>query len=256
MGRSSNIVKLKVSSRELFKVKDMEASSSRKLRVGIFSLSSCEGCLVEILGIEDVFMDLLELIEVSDSRLLGVKEGEGNLDVAIVEGAVITSEDRSKLEKIRRKSKILVALGDCACYGGKFIMKDFDGKEVNSQPLENFVKVDYRIYGCPATRENFVKFMKHMLISRSFEEPSINVCGECLLRGAECLLEKGILCLGPITRAGCNALCPSVNSPCIGCRGLSMDANLKAFLEILEKKGISIPPYLAKLAEKTCKEER
>lgn len=232
-----------------------------KPRIGIFSLSSCEGCIVEILGVEERFFDILKLISIVESRVLGVSGGELEpLDIALVEGAVTRKEEEELLKRIRKRSRVLVALGDCACYGGRSLVKDYEVdrikaelpgglNEFRSDPIERYVKVDYKLYGCPVSKQEFLKLLKDLLLSRIFQQPAYNVCAECLLNGADCLLEKGELCLGPITRAGCKALCPSVGSPCIGCRGLSDDANVEAFIEILKMKGLEVPRYVYKLRE-------
>ncbi|MHA1859699.1 MAG: NADH:ubiquinone oxidoreductase [Candidatus Asgardarchaeia archaeon] len=231
-----------------------------KMKVGIFSLSSCEGCVVQILNLEDEIIDLLRAVEVSNCRILGEVKNGGELDLAIVEGSVTNDEEEEELKEIRERSRILLALGDCACHGGKSIVKDYgyDGVEVNlprgvrnfkSDPLDKYVKVDYYVYGCPIDRRDFLEALKSILIDKKYVPKSYNVCAECILRENECLLEKGILCLGPITRGGCRALCPSFDRECVGCRGMSEDANVKSFLEIVKNKGIKVPDDL-KLLEK------
>ncbi|MCD6381171.1 MAG: NADH:ubiquinone oxidoreductase [Candidatus Odinarchaeota archaeon] len=231
-----------------------------KMKVGIFSLSSCEGCLVQILNLEDEIIDLLKAIEVSNCRILGEVRSDGELDLAIIEGSVTNDEEEEELKEIRERSRILLALGDCACHGGKSIVKDYGYDEVEvslprgvknfkSDPLDKYVKVDYYVYGCPIDRRDFLEAFKSILIDKKYVPKSYNVCAECILRENECLLEKGILCLGPITRGGCRALCPSFDRECVGCRGISEDANIESFLEIVESKGIKIPNDL-KMLEK------
>ncbi|MHA1505897.1 MAG: NADH:ubiquinone oxidoreductase [Candidatus Asgardarchaeia archaeon] len=231
-----------------------------KIRVGIFSLSSCEGCIVQILNLEDEILDLLKAVEVSNCRILGEVKNGGELDLAIVEGSVTNEDEEEELRDIRERSKILLALGDCACYGGKSIVKDYkyseievklprDVKNFKSDPLDKYVKVDYYVYGCPIDRKDFLEAFKSILIEKKYVPKSYNVCAECILRENECLLEKGILCLGPITRGGCRALCPSFSRECVGCRGLSEDANIESFLEVVESKGIEVPDDVKFLEE-------
>ncbi|OYT30256.1 MAG: NADH:ubiquinone oxidoreductase [Thermofilum sp. ex4484_82] len=227
-----------------------------KLKIGIFSLSSCEGCLVQMLNLEDYLLEIFENLSLVECRILGVKNGD-EIDVAIVEGAVMSDDEEKRLAKIRQKSKILVAFGDCACHGGKFIVKDFDVEEIDTKlprtgkfrayPLDKYVKVDYYVFGCPVDKGEVLDLFKDLLLGRIHVSKSYNVCAECILRENACLLDLGIPCLGPITRGGCKAACPSVGRECIGCRGLAEDANIESLISIMKEKGIEIPEYLYNL---------
>lgn len=238
-----------------------------RLRVGIFSLSSCEGCLVQVLNLEDLLIEILESVDLVDCRLLGIKKDYDTLDVAIVEGSVMSDEEEMELRELRKRARVLVALGDCACHGGKFLMKDFSLEAIpmklprgvtkfRSDPLDKYVKVDYYIYGCPIDSEDFLRFFKDMLLGREYRAAPYSVCAECILRENECLLDRGIACLGPITRGGCRAVCPSSGRPCIGCRGLAEDANLESLVEIFEEKGMEVPEYLWDLVKRVRGGER
>lgn len=236
------------------------SEGGQKLKVGIFSLSSCEGCLVQVLNLEDELLDMLRSIDLVQCRLLGVKKDYDVLDVAIVEGAVMSDEEEKELRKIRERSRILVSLGDCACHGGKFIVKDFGVKEIpmrlprsvsafRADPLDKFVKVDYYVYGCPIDKEDFFTLFKDLLLGREYKPVSYNVCAECILRENECLLEQGLACLGPITRGGCKAACPSLKRECLGCRGPAEDTNIDSLIDIFRKRGIEVPEYIWNLIE-------
>ena len=173
----------------------------------------------------------------------------------------MSEEEAEELKNIREKSKILVAIGDCACSGGRFIVKDFGVDEIETRlprkrnlfiadPLDKYVKVDYYLYGCPINKEEFLTFVKDVLLGRKFTSVPYNVCAECILRENDCLLDNGLLCLGPIIRGGCRALCPSVGRECIGCRGLSDEPNIESFIKILKDKGVEVPVYLYELKRK------
>ncbi len=229
-----------------------------KFTVGIFSLSSCEGCLVQLINLDDRLLKLLEHIEIVDCRILGVKKDYDKMNIAIVEGSVTSLEEREKLEKIREKADILVALGDCACSGGKFLVKDFDISEARiklpgsrevfrSDPLDKYVKVDFYLWGCPVNKDELFSLLRNILLLKHVKERAVSVCAECVLRENNCLIELGYPCLGPITRGGCNALCPSNNKVCFGCRGLAEDANIDSLIEIFEQHKIEVPEYLRKL---------
>jgi len=224
-----------------------------KVRVGIYSLSSCEGCLVQLLNLEDVLLEIFGNIKIVSCRLLGV-EGVRKADVAIIEGAVMSKEEEERLKEIRLNSEILVAFGDCACHGGRFIVKDFGLEEAYvkvprigkyiAYPLDKFVKVDYYVYGCPVDKEEVFSLFKDIILGREHRPKPYNVCAECVLRENLCLLDFSVPCLGPITRGGCGAVCPSSGRECIGCRGLAEDANINSLIRMMKEKGIKIPKYL------------
>lgn len=224
-------------------------------KIGIFSLSSCEGCIVEILTLGNDFFNLLNYVQVSDCRILGIKDNGNIIDISFVEGAVMSSWDEEKIRSIRDRSRILVAIGDCAATGGRFIFRDFDMEEINKElprmgkyrayPISKYVNVDYYIYGCPITKEEFKFILKDILLKR---KPSgyKDVCSECP-RYYNCLIDENKPCLGSITRSGCGAYCPSNARECFGCRGLYEDANIEGLIEILREKNIRIPPHLINL---------
>ncbi len=218
-----------------------------KPKVGIFNLSSCEGCIVQILNLGDKLLRLFELIEIVDSRVLGIKKDYDYLDLAIIEGCVMSEEEKEKLVEIRNRSKVLIALGDCAVSANKNFMKDIVNSPVEAKSLRQIVKVDYEIPGCPINSDEFYDKVIEIVMGKKVIDRSITVCSECILFENDCLLDKGLTCLGPITRGGCNALCPSNGRPCFGCRGLSDDANIDALIKAFEERGIPVPLYLSAL---------
>ena len=214
-----------------------------KPKIAIFSLTSCEGCSLAILELEDQLLDILKAVEIVNFRE-GMTERSWDIDIGFVDGAVSTPEDKREVEHFRECSKVLVAIGSCACLGGLNTMKNHmeeaeyrnyvygDGAKwfptVPAQPLSNVVKVDYELPGCPMVKEEFLDFVKTLLAGKTWHLPETPVCVECKKQGNLCLYEKGIFCLGPVTRAGCKAICPSFGSKCEGCRGIVNDEALKA----------------------------
>jgi len=219
-----------------------------RLRIGLYCLSSCEGCVVQVLNLEEKLLEIMKYVDIVECRVLGVRREEP-VDVAFVEGFVASREGEKKLVRIRKKTRILVAMGDCACSGGRFLMKDFGDSEIRADPLSRIVKVDYYLWGCPIDQKEFLSLVRNILHDRKPREISRTVCSECILYERECLLDRGILCLGPITRGGCDALCPRNGRNCFGCRGLSDDANIDAFIGILQEKRVSPPQYLFRMRE-------
>jgi coenzyme F420-reducing hydrogenase gamma subunit len=214
-----------------------------KPKIAIFSLTGCEGCSLAILELEDQLLDILEAVEIVNFRE-GMTERSWDIDIGFVDGAVSTPEDEKEVKHFRECCQVLVPIGSCACLGGINTLKNHqpmaeyrdyvygDRAEwfptIDAQPVSNFVKVDYELPGCPMVREEFLRFVKTILAGRTFRLPSHSVCVECKKRGNLCLYEKGIICLGPVTQAGCDAICPSFGSKCEGCRGLVGDEALAA----------------------------
>ncbi len=178
---------------------------------------------------------------------------EWPVDIAFIEGTPTNKEEIMKLLKIRKDSKILVALGSCAATGGvpalvntiekKEALKVYDGMPpempMDPKPLKYYVDVDYTLHGCPFSRDELKELITSIIMGKEFRNKGYSVCVECSLRENGCLLEEGYLCMGPITRAGCNAICPTNNTPCLGCRGPYEDANLKGHIKILRDMGFS-----------------
>jgi len=222
------------------------------LKIGIFSLSCCEGCSVQFLNLEEKILDLLKHFGIENFRL--AKEyNEMPVDIAFVEGTPTTREEILKLLKIRKDCNILVALGACAVTGGvpamvntmskKEAMEVYEGfppeMPVDPKPLDYYVDVDYHLYGCPFSKEELIELVTSIILGKKYKDKEYSVCVECSLRENNCLLDQGYLCLGPITRGGCKALCPSNGKPCLGCRGPYEDANIKGHIRVLQDIGFS-----------------
>jgi len=223
----------------------------KKLKVGFYGLSGCAGCLLTVL-FEDCFKKIVELVDIKAFPLIDADDYKGDFDYVFVEGTVCFDEDIVTLDSLRHRTKNLVALGACACTGGVPTIKNFLNaekvlrfvypthnklREEPPTPLDKHVKVDYYLPQCPPSKEEVVEFVKCIATGRKFRPTRSPVCVECRKKGNPCLLEQGKLCLGPITNGGCGALCPSNNVVCYGCRGPCPDANIKAFTEMMRKKG-------------------
>jgi len=226
----------------------------RKPKVAFFSLTSCEGCQFVLLDLGEKFFDFLMKVDLIDFSLIEeipFPKGKVEIDVSFVEGLPIKKEEIDLLKKIREESKILVAVGNCAALGGIPEMKNYQGKEKTIRyiykrmnhifnpeikEIDNFVKVDFVIPGCPINGEEFLKYAKELIKGKIPEVLQKPVCSECPHQGKEtCLLRKKEPCLGPITLAGCGAICPKNGQLCYGCRGILKNINPKRFLETLKK---------------------
>jgi len=233
-----------------------------KLKIMQYSLTCCEGCAVNLINALASMLQILDKVEIVTSRILGLPTLR-EADVAFIDGSVITKEDEEVVKIIRRKSKIVVALGSCASIGGINALKElFSHEEAirdvygvfpniphlkDVKTLGDVIEVDYILPGCPPTTNEISRFLMDMVLGKTFRLPDKPICYECKIRGIKCLLEEGILCLGPIIRAGCEAKCPAYRVPCWGCKGLTDDVNLEAFLESLERNDIPIKELKEKI---------
>ncbi len=227
-----------------------------KPRIGIFDFACCEGCQLQIVNLEEDLLGLLGLVEPVVWRE-AMAETSDAFDIAIVEGSVVREEDAARLREIREQARVLIALGACATLGGvNKIRNPMDHGEVTravygthaddphlaagpARSVAEVVKVDYRVEGCPIDGSELVRLVQDLLTGRTPRVPHHPVCVECKLRENVCRYELGEVCLGPLTRAGCGARCPSNGFWCFGCRGLVDDANIEAARTVMAQYGKS-----------------
>jgi len=223
----------------------------KKPVVAILSLTCCEGCQVAIFDLGERFLEFLTKVDIGDFRLIEDLPDVDKYDVAIVEGTAITKEQIKRLKTIRKKSKVLVAIGSCACLGGVQEIKNYrDKKNLITQvypnirgidnpdikSLKEIVPVDLEIPGCPINKEEFFRIINEFLAGKKPIIEQKPVCEECPRKNKNCLLLLGKPCLGPITLAGCGAPCPDSDFPCDGCRGPREGINLEAMKKALKIK--------------------
>jgi coenzyme F420-reducing hydrogenase gamma subunit len=226
-----------------------------KPKVAFFDFTSCEGCQLDVLNVEAELLDLLAAVDIVNFREVKTERGD-NYDIAFIEGSISRESEIPRLQKIRNQAKVLVALGACACIGGvnclknslpmaealKIVYQDnaryYD--TMPARPIDAVVPVDYYVRGCPINTEEFLKVTKALLLGKKPEIPNYPVCVECKMAGNVCVFERGMFCLGPVIRAGCNAICVTSGRYCWGCRGLVDDPNLNSEKEILHKYGLTV----------------
>lgn len=227
--------------------------SGRRLRAGFFDFACCEGCQLTVLQLEERLLDLLDIMEFVEWRELSSRTAD-RFDVAFCEGSIASEADRRRLAHIRERSEILVALGSCAaiaCPNDLVRRWDFrraletvygDAAEhidaVPPQPVAAVVCADYTVLGCPLSLPEFEAVLKAILTGRKYRAANDPVCVECKRNDYLCVLEKGRLCLGPLTRCGCNAACTACGDVCHGCRGLVDDANPEALLRVFGREDL------------------
>lgn len=209
---------------------------STKPKLAIISLTSCEGCQFAIMDLGQEFLDIIKNVDLAEFRLIEEKQLKNKyFDIALVEGNPITKANLELLKEVRAKTKILITLGNCADMGGvpaiRNYQKGFDTARYvynnqlidipkNVYKISKIIKPDYVIYGCPINAKEFVKLIYALINNLPPEFVNRPVCHECQVNGYECLLMKHQICLGPITRGGCEAICLKSAQACWGCRGL------------------------------------
>ena len=231
--------------------------------LSIFDFTDCEGCEIQFLNLRDRLAEFNQMFEIIDWRLLQSKKisdptspakgGVRGVDAIFVEGIPATKNEIKTLELLREKTDNLIALGACAQTGGvpgildqgkrqKMIEKiygpDYKAKIVNSKPLSAFVQIDYWLSGCPANPKEIKEVLINIYQNKKLIPKTYPVCLDCKLSENHCLLKfENLPCMGPITKAGCGAVCPENKFSCFGCWGPVKDANIGAYKNILKKKG-------------------
>jgi sulfhydrogenase subunit delta len=238
-----------------------------KPTVGIFGLTGCAGDQLVVLNCEDELLDLVSLLDIREF-LTASSEGDHSaaLDVALVEGAVLSARDERRLREIRERSSILVALGTCAVHGGVAVLDRLAGPReklltdvygpagmnFDTQParaLHEVVPVDVNITGCPIEKHELLYAIGCLLNGDVPVFPDYSVCTECRNSENRCmLLDERQLCCGALTAAGCRARCPSLGVACVGCRGPVADSNFASALSMYEGLGFTPDQVRTRLA--------
>lgn len=225
-----------------------------KLRMAYQRYTSCGGCQLTFLNSERELPLIEKSFEVVEFPLVSsVNDSDSLLDVALAEGAIVTLEELQRLLTLRRRAKLLIAVGACALSAGvNALAQDRQGllDEIYSakleqmtfppQPIGRFVHVDAEIPGCPPEGHDYLRLLGAILQGGLPGEYAVPVCMECRLRENRCLLIDGRQpCLGPVTRGGCLARCPSYGVICEGCRGVVPEANFPEHFQLLRQTGLT-----------------
>ncbi len=242
-----------------------------KPRVAIFDFACCEGCQLQIVNLEEEILDLIGVVDVVEWRE-AMSEQSHEYDIAIIEGSITRPEDEQRMQVIRSRAKIVIALGACATIGGVNKMKNrFDLDEVKNyvygkdavmphlataptKAIHEVVDVDFKIHGCPIDRAEFAAVVRALLLGKKPYMPDYPVCVECKAKENICRYEYDQICLGPIIRAGCGAKCPSSNYRCFGCRGYVDHPNVDAAKEVMEKYGLTVEELRQKMVLFGCEQ--
>ncbi len=216
--------------------------------LAVWKFSSCDGCQLTLLHCEDELLQVAGRVRIAEFLEATSASVEGPYDVSLVEGSVTTPHEADRIREIRAQSRVLVAIGACATAGGIQALRNFaDVAEftrlvyatpdyistlATSTPISAHVKVDLELRGCPIDRDQLLEAISALLAHRRPRLRAHSVCIECKRRGTPCLLVGGgVPCLGPVTAAGCGALCPSYGRGCFGCFGPQETPNPEPLIE-------------------------
>jgi coenzyme F420-reducing hydrogenase gamma subunit len=230
-------------------------ASARKPKLAVWKFASCDGCQLSLLDCEDELLALAGEVEIAHFVEASSATVKGPYDLSLVEGSVTTAHDAERIREVRRVSRKLVTIGACATAGGVQALRNFaDLKDFlsvvyaspdyvstleTSTPISAHVKVDYELHGCPIDKRQLLEVITAFLHGRRPNIPSTSVCTECKRRGNVCVMvAQGTPCLGPVTHAGCGALCPTYDRGCYGCFGPMETPNTVALTRELRMLGM------------------
>ncbi|MEA3297183.1 MAG: oxidoreductase [candidate division Zixibacteria bacterium] len=209
---------------------------TKKPKLAVWKFASCDGCQLSLLDCEDELLAVAGAVHIANSPEASRAVVKGPYDISLVEGSITTPHDAERIHKIRRTSKFLITIGACATGGGIQALRNFADvndyiaavyaspefiKTLNkSTPIADHVFVDYELRGCPINKYQLLEVINAHLNGRKPNIPSYSVCVECKRKGNVCVMvTSGTPCLGPVTQAGCDAICPSYDRGCFGCFG-------------------------------------
>jgi coenzyme F420-reducing hydrogenase gamma subunit len=209
---------------------------TRKPKLAVWKFASCDGCQLSLLDCEDELLGLVDELAIANFVEASRAVAKGPYDLSLVEGSITTPHDAERIHQVRRASKYLITIGACATAGGIQALRNFkDVREFvsivyatpkyietlnKSTPIADHVRVDFELRGCPINKQQLVEVITAVLNGRRPDTPPHSVCVECKRRGTVCVMvARGTPCLGPVTHAGCGAICPAYQRGCYGCYG-------------------------------------
>ena len=239
------------------------SADDRRPTLAVWKFASCDGCQLSLLDCEDELLALTDAVRIAHFTEMTKSVLPGPYDVSLVEGSITTPDDLERIQAVRAASRHLVTIGACATAGGVQALRNFvpSGEYAStvyahpeflstldhSTPISAHVAVDYELHGCPVNREQLLEVLVAFLAGRRPAIAGYSVCQECKARSTVCLLvARDRACLGPVTRAGCGALCPAVDRGCFGCFGPAETANTSSLAARLTSDG-NVPVDVSRL---------
>ena len=227
----------------------------RKPKLAVWKFSSCDGCQLTLLDCEDELLAVAGEVDIANFPEASRAVVKGPYDLSLVEGSITTPHDTDRIQEVRKSSKFLITIGACATAGGIQALRNFrDVKEFisivyakpeyietldKSTPIASHVPVDFELRGCPISKHQLIEVISAYLKGRKPNVPSYSVCMECKRRGNVCVMvAHGTPCLGPVTHAGCGAICPAYNRGCYSCFGPKETPNTESLSKRFDRLGM------------------
>jgi len=232
------------------------AVGKRKPRLGVWKFASCDGCQLSLLDCEDELLAVADAVEIAYFMEATRGRLSGRYDLALVEGSITTAHDAVRIRDVRKRADVLITIGACATAGGIQALRNFANVAAftalvyarpdyietlgTSTPIAAHVPVDFELRGCPIDKKQLLEVIAAFLAGRRPVTPAHSVCIDCKLRGNVCVtVARGEPCLGPVTHAGCGAICPAYDRGCYGCFGPAESPNLPALSRQLAALGMA-----------------
>jgi len=233
----------------------LKTGQKRKPKVAVWKFASCDGCQLSLIDCEDELLSVADAVDIAYFPEASSAMVKGPYDLSLVEGSVTTPRDDSRIQRVRQASKFLVTIGACATAGGIQALRNFkDATQLvsivyaspqyidaldKSTPILHHVRVDYELQGCPINKKQLVEVISAFLQDRKPNISPHSVCLECKMQGTVCVMvAHGTPCLGPVTHAGCDAICPSYNRGCYGCFGPKETPNTDSLSKWMARLGL------------------
>ncbi len=234
----------------------MKSRKNKKPKLAVWKFASCDGCQLSLLDCEDALLDVVSAIDIAYFPEATRTVMKGPYDISLVEGSITTSHDAERIKEVRAQSMFLVTIGACATAGGIQALRNFkDVKDfvsivyanpafietlATSTAIEDHVQVDFQLRGCPVNKFQLLEVITALVQGHRPDIPTTSVCTECKIKGVVCgLVAYGPPCLGPVTQAGCGALCPSFHRGCYGCFGPKETPNTESLAASWSAAGMS-----------------
>jgi coenzyme F420-reducing hydrogenase gamma subunit len=231
------------------------AANANKPRLAVWKFASCDGCQLSLLDCEDELLAVAGAVDIAYFPEATRGAVQGDYDLSLVEGSITTRADAARILEVRQRSRALVTIGACATAGGIQALRNFaDVREYlsvvyarpefidtlsTSTPIADHIRVDFELRGCPISKRQLIEVISSYLAGRRPVTPGHSVCVECKLAGNVCVtVAHGTPCLGPVTQAGCGAICPAYNRGCYGCYGPMETPNAASLTDRLRQLGM------------------
>ncbi len=238
-------------------------SVATKPKLAVYKFASCDGCQLSLLDCEDELLAVAGEVEIANFPEASRAVAPGPYDVSLVEGSITTPHDAERIQQVRKESRFVVTIGACATAGGIQALRNFkDVREfislvyakpeyiqtlATSTAIADHIPVDFELRGCPINKYQLIELISALLRGRKPNIPKHSVCVECKLRGTVCVtVARGTMCLGPVTQAGCGAICPAFDRGCYGCFGPKETPNTSSLSAWLKDNGGKRPEELVR----------